>query len=229
MQRQLENVPPNAQTPDSPALSDAASTFVAVRRHLFGIAQRRLGSAGEAEDIVQKAWIRWQNCDRGKVRDARAFLSTTTARLSSNAAQSARARHETHAGDWQPEPVDTGATPELAAELREGLTLALRSTLEKLSARERAAYVLRHAFDYPYEQIAEIIQQTQASVRQHVSRARKRLRGGKSAAVHSGKHRQLLDAFVGAQHGNLAALERLFSAEVLTDGNRTGRATSTGL
>ncbi len=209
----------------SPAMSDAVSTFVAVRRHLFGIAYRRLGSAGEAEDIVQEAWIRWQNCDRDKVRDARAFLSTTTSRLCSNAAQSAHTRHETHQDQGQPEPMDTGATPERAAEHGEALARALRLTLEKLSASERAAYVLRHAFDYPYEQIAEIIQQTQASVRQHVSRARKRLSGAKRAAVNSSKHRQLLDAVVaGAQHGNLAALERLFAADVMSDGSRTRRA-----
>jgi RNA polymerase sigma-70 factor (ECF subfamily) len=185
-----------------------------------------LGCAGEAEDVVQEAWIRWQNCDRGKVRHARAFLSKTTSRLASNAAQSARARHETHAGQWQAEPVDTGATPELAAEHGEALEVALRLTLEKLSPSERAAYVLRHAFDYTYEQIAEILQQTQASVRQHVSRACKRLRGGKQpAAVDSGKHRQLLDAIVaGAQQGDLAALERLLAADVLNDGSRTRRA-----
>jgi len=89
--------------------------------------------------------------------------------LSCNAARSARARHETHANQWQPEPVDTGATAERAAEDGEALARALRLTLEKLSASERAAYVLRHTCDYPYEQIAEIIQHTQGSVRQHVS------------------------------------------------------------
>jgi RNA polymerase sigma factor (sigma-70 family) len=205
--------PKGTEAPVSPG---AASIFADVRPQLFGIAYRVLGSRGEAEDIVQEAWIRWQNCDRSRVRDASAFLATTTARLSSNAVQSARARRETYMGLRQQGPVDISANPELAAERAEALEFALRLMLERLSPSERAAYVLRHAFDYPYERIAEIVQQTQASVRQHVCRARKHLTGGKRAATSSSKHQQLLDAFVaGAQTGDLTALERLFAADVI--------------
>jgi RNA polymerase sigma factor (sigma-70 family) len=210
---------------DAPGPPIAESLFAEVRPRLFGIAYRVLGGGGEAEDIVQEAWIRWQNCDRSRVRDASAFLATATARLSSNAVQSARARRETYMGPGQQDPVDASATPEVAAERAEALEFALRLTLEKLSPSERAAYVLRHAFDYPYERIAEIIQQTQGSVRQHVSRARKRLTSGKRAAISSGKHQQLLDAFVaGAHNGNLTKLERLFAADVIDGGSTRGRA-----
>jgi RNA polymerase sigma-70 factor (ECF subfamily) len=206
----------------------AESIFVEVRPRLFGIAYRRVGDIGEAEDIVQEAWIRWQNCDRSTVRDPRAFLAATTARLSSNAVQSARARHETYVGAWLPEPADATADPALAAERGEAIELAVRLTLETLSPSERAAYVLRNAFDYPYERIAEIIQQTQASVRQHVSRARKRLTGAKRASVSSGKHQQLVEAFVaGAQNGNLTVLEQLFAADVRRGANRSSVRSAT--
>jgi RNA polymerase sigma factor (sigma-70 family) len=208
---------------EAPVSPGAASIFAGVRPQLFGIAYRVLGNRGEAEDIVQEAWIRWQNCDRSQVRDAFAFLATTTARLSSNAALSARVRRETYIGP-KDDPVDISANPELAAERAEALEFALRLTLERLSPSERAAYVLRHAFDYPYERIAEIVQQTQASVRQHVSRAGKRLTGGKRAAISSSKHQQLLDAFLaGAQTGNLTALERLLAADVIGGGSAHSR------
>jgi RNA polymerase sigma factor (sigma-70 family) len=200
---------------EAPVALSAVSIFADIRPRLLGIAYRVLGSRDEAEDVVQEAWIRWQNCDRSIIRDASAFLATTTARLSSNAVQSARVRRETYMGVWQPDPVDTSVTPELSAERAEALEAALCLTLEKLSPSERAAYVLRHAFDYPYERIAEIVKQTQANVRQHVSRAGRRLTGEQCATINSNKHRQLLDAFVhGAQTGDLTALERLLAADV---------------
>jgi RNA polymerase sigma factor (sigma-70 family) len=199
---------------DAHESSLAESIFAEVRPRLFAIAYRTVGDVAEAEDMVQEAWIKWQNCDRTTVRDPRAFLAAATARLSSNAAQSARARHETYIHTWLREPVDTTGDPALAAERAEALEFAMRLTLE-LSPSERAAYVLRHAFDYPYARIAEITHQTQASVRQHVSRARKHLAGRKRAAISAGNHQQLLDAFVaGAQDGNLIALEQLLAADV---------------
>jgi RNA polymerase sigma factor (sigma-70 family) len=210
----MNDIPTN--TSEAPASTTAVSIFAEARPHLIGIAWRVLGSRAEADDIVQEAWIRWQNCDRSSVRDANAFLATTTARLSSNAVQSARARRETSMTPWHQDPVDTSADPELAVERAEELEFALRLTLEKLTPSERAAFVLRHAFDYPYERIAAIVQQTEASVRQHVSRARKRLTGRKRAAINSSKHRQLLDAFVvGARTGDLTGLERLLAADVI--------------
>src|SRR5262245_63150234 len=101
--------------PGVPA-DDGLSVFLNVRRRLFSIAYRMLGSAAEAEDVVQDVWIRWQTADRSSVRDAAAFLATTTARLAINVMQSARSRRETSAGDWLPEPADHRAGTRLEAE-----------------------------------------------------------------------------------------------------------------
>src|SRR6187431_2401898 len=160
-------------------LDDALEVFQRVRRRLFGIAYRMLGSAAEAEDIVQETWLRWQGTDRQAVHDPPAFLATTTTRLAINALQSARARRETYIGPWLPEPVDTRASPELGAERREGLELAVLVLLEKLTPTERASYVLREAFDYPYEEIARILDLKEANVRQLVARAHKHIADGR--------------------------------------------------
>src|SRR5690349_7489683 len=138
-------------------LDRAATDFARIQPRLFGIAYRMLGSAAEAEDIVQDVWLRWQAYDRETVIDPPGFLATTTTRLAINATQSARTRRETYVGPWLPEPVDTSADPALGAERGEALEVAVLMLLEKLTPTERAAYVLRQAFDYPYEQIAEII------------------------------------------------------------------------
>ncbi|WP_434417464.1 sigma-70 family RNA polymerase sigma factor [Nannocystis pusilla] len=202
-------------------LDEAASAFVRLRPRLFGIAYRMLGDAGEAEDLVQEVWLRWQNTDRAVVIHPAAFLATTITRLAINVAQSARARREAYVGPWLPEAVDTSADPEVGAERGEALGLAVLLLLERLSPTQRAAYVLRDAFDYSYESIAEILQLEQANVRQLVSRARKHLAEGRRAPVSADQHRRLLSAFlVASQAGDLAALEGLFAADVVsvTDG-----------
>ena len=125
------------------------ASFEAARPRLFGIAYRTLESAADAEDVVQDTWIRWQRTDRNEVRDAAAFLATTTKRVALNVVQSARARRETSMDPGHPEPVDAQADPALGAERREALEHAVRVLLETLSPTERAAYVLREAFDYP--------------------------------------------------------------------------------
>ena len=123
----------------SRAMDDGLSAFVKVRRRLFGIAYRMLGSAAEAEDVVQDVWTRWQSTDRRVVRDPQAFLATTTTRLAINVLQSARARHESYVGSWLPELVDTSADPTLGAERGEALELAVLVLLERLPPTERAA------------------------------------------------------------------------------------------
>src|ERR1043165_7675338 len=128
---------------------DGLSAFESVRPRLFGIAYRMLGSAAEAEDILQDVWLRWQGTDRSVVQDPPAFLSTATTRLAITFSQSARIRRETYIGPWLPEPIDTSGDPRLGAERSEALEFAVLLLLEKLSPTERAAYVLREAFDYP--------------------------------------------------------------------------------
>ncbi|MHA6623412.1 sigma factor [Pseudonocardia sp. DLS-67] len=135
-----------------------ADEFAQVRPRLFGIAYRMLGSIADAEDIVQDVWVKWQGHDRASVRDATGFLVTMTTRLAINATQTARARRETYVGPWLPEPVDTTADPALGAERGEALESAVLVLLEKLTPTERAAFVLREAFDHPYDRIAEVLQ-----------------------------------------------------------------------
>ncbi|GAB3849543.1 RNA polymerase sigma-70 factor [Dactylosporangium cerinum] len=203
-------------------LDEAASIFTGVRPRLFGIAYRMLGSVSEAEDLVQDVWLRWQTTDRSVVNNPGAFLATTTTRLAINELQSARARRETYIGPWLPEPVDTSADPFLGAERGEALELAVLTLMEKLTPHERAAYVLREAFDYPYTQIAGILLSTEQGARQLVSRARKHIAGERKIPVPATAQRQLLATFLdAARTGDLETLEKLFAAEVasVSDGN----------
>lgn len=208
-------------------LDDAAAVFGQVRPRLFGIAYRMLGSAADAEDLLQDVWLRWQACDRSAVTNPGAYLATTTTRLAINATKTAYARHETYVGPWLPEPVDTSADPQLGAERGAALEFAVLLLLEKLTPTERAAYVLREAFDYPYREIAEIVQTSEAAARQHVSRARKHLAAGRRTPAGPEEQKRLLTAFVAAaQSGDLPTLERLFAADVISysDGGGTVRA-----
>jgi RNA polymerase sigma-70 factor (ECF subfamily) len=153
---------------------DGLSDFVLVRDRLFGIACRMLGSAAKAEDILQDVWLRWQATDRTEVRDAPAFLATITTRVAINAMKSARSRREVYVCSSLPEPTDTSADPESQAERDEALELAVL-LLESLRPKERAAYVLREAFDYPHQQIAVILQISEGNTRQLVTRARRHI------------------------------------------------------
>jgi RNA polymerase sigma-70 factor (ECF subfamily) len=221
----------HARYPQSTAVLDqAASSFVSLRPRLFGVAHRILGSPSEAEDIVQEVWLRWQATDRTVVKDPPAFLATTTARLAINVAQSARSRREAFVDPWLPEPADTSADPELGAERGETVEFAVLLLLEKLSPMERAAFVLREAFDYPYEEIASILQLSGANTRQLVSRARKHIATQRRNPVSAGEHQRLVRAFlVASQTGDLAALEQLLASDVVSysDGGRVARAART--
>jgi RNA polymerase sigma-70 factor (TIGR02957 family) len=201
----------------SPGHDDGLSAFAEVRPRLFGIAYRVLGSAAEAEDIVQDVWLRWQATDRSVVENPPAFLATTTTRMCINFAQSAQSRRETYVGSWLPEPVDTSSDPSLGAERGEALKLAVLILLEKLSPTERAAYVLREAFEYSYRQIAETLQIEEANARQLTARARKHVTDERRAPVSAGDQRRLLEAFINAaQKGDLEALEGLFAKDVVS-------------
>jgi RNA polymerase sigma-70 factor, ECF subfamily len=190
-------------------------SFQDVRRRLFGIAYRVLGTASEADDVVQEAWIRWQGTDRAQVRDTAAFLATTTTRLAINVSQSAHARRETHIGMRLFDRADDAADPLRDAERGDALDSAVRALLQKLSPGERAAYVLREAFDYPYREIAEALGLSEANARQLVTRARGHLGGDDRRQVGAAEHRRLLDAFVAAARtGDLASLERLLAGEM---------------
>lgn len=211
-------------------LDDATAVFQSVRPRLFGIAYRMLSSASEAEDLLQEVWLRWQTTDRSQVRNPGAFLATTTTRLAINELQSARVRRETYIGPWLPEPVDTSADPCLGAERGEALEFAALLLMEKLTPSERAAYVLREAFGYPYAQIADILQSTEPAVRQLVSRGRKHVAGDRRAPVAADEQKELLTRFIAAaRSGDMAGLEKLFAADVqsVSDGNGAIRVART--
>ena len=209
--------------PDKPSTAstideadEAVAVFVELRPRLFGIAYRLLGSAVESEDVVQEVWLRWQRTDRSVVENPVAFLSKATTRLAINVAQSARVRRETYIGPWLPEPIDTSNDPEVGAQRAEALELALLLVLGKLAPTERAAYVLREAFDYAYADIAEILGFTVVNVRKIVSRARKHLSADHRETVDAVEHRQLLTTFVSASRtGDIASLEALLTPDAV--------------
>ncbi|MET0285865.1 MAG: sigma-70 family RNA polymerase sigma factor [Polyangiales bacterium] len=153
--------------------SDQLSDFMRARPRLFGIAYRILDSAAEAEDLVQDVWLRWQKTNHSEVLNAPAFLAVVTTRLAINRARSLSSRRESHAEPA--EPIDTEAQPGLAAEREQELAHAFTLLLDKLSARERSAFVLREAFSYPYLQIAQLLGVSEVACRQLVTRARKHI------------------------------------------------------
>src|SRR5262249_23461503 len=160
---------------------------------------------------------RWQTADRVIVRDAAAFLATTTTRLAINVLHSARSRRETCAGESLPELVDPRADPGMRAERREALSLGVLDMLETLSPMERAAYILREAFDYPYRDIADLLRLEVANARQVVTRARQRVTNGRRVAASSTQRERLLDAFLAAaRHGDVGGLECFLASDVVS-------------
>jgi RNA polymerase sigma-70 factor (ECF subfamily) len=213
----------------SQQLDQAESAFAAARPRLFGIAYRMTGSVADAEDLVQEVWLRWQLADRASVLNPEAYLATAITRLAINESQTARARRETYVGPWLPEPVDTAADPQVGAERGAVLELAVLMLLEKLTPTERAAYVLREAFDYPYREIAEIVRTSEVAARQLVSRARRHLADERRAPVGRAEQRRLLEAFVAAaQAGDLAGLEKLFAQDVVSYSDSNGAVRAAG-
>src|SRR6516162_9656442 len=226
----LARTPPSLRDVATGEQDDGLLAFAPVRPRLFGIAYRMLGSAAEAEDVVQDVWMRWQSTNRNAIENPPAYLATTTTRLCINLSQSAHTRHETYIGTWLPEPVDTRADPGMGAERGEALKLAVLLLLEKLSPTERAAYVLREAFDYPYRQIADILQMEEANVRQLVSRARKHIEDGRRTSVSSNEQRRFLEAFISAaQKGDMTALEGLFAEDVVSYADGGGYVRAAGV
>jgi RNA polymerase sigma-70 factor, ECF subfamily len=214
-----------SSTPADGSLDAAATVFAAQRRRLFGIAYRVVGSWTDAEDVVQDVWLRWQGCDRSRVRYPSAFLATTTVRMAINASQSARVRRETSVGDWPSEPVDTTGTPGSTADRERALERAILLVLAQLTPTERAAYLLREAFAYPYARIASVLQVTEVNARQIVSRAGRHVARGRAGSVSPAAHRRLLQAFVGAaERGDVDGLEALLVSGLHATGCRRGPA-----
>ena len=194
-------------------IDEDVADFQRVRPRLFGIAYRMLGRRADAEDVVQDVWLRYQGADRAVVRDRVAFLVTITTRVTLNAAGSARARREIPVDSWLPGQVraeDPTLATERAAEVEEAVQLLLR----RLSPAERAVFVLREAFDYPFRDIARALGIGEANARQLGRRARVRLAGPRDKPVHRAARDRLLSAFLdAAQAGAVANLERLLTRD----------------
>jgi RNA polymerase sigma-70 factor (ECF subfamily) len=219
-------MPPEHST-NASSLDSATAVFLDSRSRLFGVAYRMLGTVAEAEDVVQETWLRWQATDRSAVLEPVAYLVSVATRIAINIAQSAYSRRETYIGPWLPEPVDTSADPTLGAERGEALELAVLLLLEKLRPIERAAYVLREAFEYSHRQIAAVLDMTESNVRQIVTRARKHIAGERRTSATKVEQERLLRAFlIAAQRGELSALEQLLGSDAVStsDGGGTVRA-----
>lgn len=180
---------------------NAETTFETHRPRLFGLSYRLLGSRSDAEDVVQDTWLRWQQTDRSGIRDAEAWLVTAATRLGIDRLRAARLQRERYTGPWLPEPaeIDESPTPEHSAEVAEQVSLAFLAVLERLGPEERAAFLLKEAFDYDYAQIAPLLGQSEANCRQMVHRARERVQAGRPRFdVAPENHRRLLERFMDA-------------------------------
>ncbi|MFF3941810.1 RNA polymerase sigma-70 factor [Streptomyces phaeofaciens] len=151
----------------------ATETFIAHRNLLFTVAYEMLGSAADAEDVLQETWLRWVEVDLGRVSDRRAYLVRITTRQSLNRLRTMKRRRESYVGPWLPEPLLT--TPDVAedVELAESVSMALMLVLETLAPTERAVFVLREVFDVGYDEIAAAVDKSPAAVRQIAHRARR--------------------------------------------------------
>ncbi|MGW7751353.1 RNA polymerase sigma-70 factor [Streptomyces violaceusniger] len=184
--------------------------FVAHRSLLFTVAYEMLGSAADAEDVVQESWLRWADVDRSQVRDPRAYLVRTVTRQALNRLRTLSRRREEYVGEWLPEPLLTSPDVAEDIELAESVSIAMLTVLETLGPTERAVFVLREVFDMPYGEIAEAIGKSAATVRQiarrareHVAARRPRMRVSRSeqqavverflAALRTGQVRELME------------------------------------
>jgi RNA polymerase sigma-70 factor (ECF subfamily) len=150
----------------------ATDAFVAHRNLLFTVAYEMLGSAADAEDVLQETWLRWADVDRAQVRDERAYLVRITTRLALNRLRTLGRRRETYVGPWLPEPLLTAPDVAEDVELAESVSTAMLLVLETLTPTERAVFVLREVFDLGYDEIATAVDKSAAAVRQIAHRAR---------------------------------------------------------
>lgn len=204
--------------------------FEGLRPRLFGIAYRMLGIRADAEDAVQDAWLRWRDADRASLQSAEAWLVTVVTRLAIDRLRAARTQREAYFGEWLPEPIVEldERTPESIAERAGELSLAFLHLLERLGPEERAAYLLRQAFDYDYGEIAAMLGKSEPAIRQSVHRATERLRLDRPRFDVPGEtHRRLLQLFIAAAAtGDRAALRALLADEVRAIGDGGGKVAS---
>jgi RNA polymerase sigma-70 factor (TIGR02957 family) len=191
--------------------------FALHRSLLFTVAYEMLGSAADAEDVVQETWLRWANVDHAAVRDRRAYLVRIVTRQALNRLRTLARRREEYVGEWLPEPLAT--SPDVAAdvELAESLSFAMLTVLETLGPAERAVFVLRDVFETPYDEIAEAVGKSPAAVRQIAHRARDHVAARRPRMpVSTTEQQQAVDRFLAAvRHGDLQGLLDILAPDVV--------------
>src|SRR5580692_5422587 len=202
----------------------ATEAFLAHRNLLFTVAYEMLGSAADAEDVLQETWLRWAGVDLGGVRDFRAYLVRITARQALARLRTLGRRRESYVGPWLPEPLLTAPDVAEDVELAESVSMAMLLVLETLTPTERAVFVLRDVFGLEYDEIGEAVAKSPAAVRQIAHRARahvaaRRPRGVVSAA----QTRSAIEAFQGAiETGDLQRLLDMLAPDVVLLGDGGG-------
>lgn len=187
---------------------------------LMGLAYRMLGSAAEAEDAVQDAWLRWRSVDSSEIVDARAWLSTTVVRLCIDRLKSARTRRETYPGVWLPDCVLTTTPLDV-----ESIQLSFMVLLERLNPKERAVFLLHRVFDYSHAEIAKALDLSEAASRQLLHRAEKHIAAGRPRfETNREAHTRLLSAFIAAvSQGQVEAISNVLAEDVVLYGDNAGK------
>jgi RNA polymerase sigma-70 factor (TIGR02957 family) len=216
----------------SQQLPDATEVFVAHRNLLFTVAYEMLGSAADAEDVLQETWLRWaasfEDRDLAEVREPRAYLVRITTRLSLNRIRTLSRRRESYVGPWLPEPLLTSPDVAEDVELADSLSTAMLLVLETLTPTERAVFVLREVFDLPYDEIADAVDKTPAAVRQIAHRARNHVDARRPREVVGSTQRDVvIKRFMSAvATGDLQSLMDVLAPDVvlITDGGGVKQA-----
>jgi len=212
---------------DQARTSRDLAQFEALRSELTGLAYRMLGDVGRAQDMVQEAWLRWQQ-RQVEAESPKAYLLTIVTRLCLNELDSARARREESRGDRLPEPVQLAALGLDRVEALERVSMAFLVILERLSAAERAAFLLHDVFDFSHDEIAPLVSRSPAACRKLLERARDKMSAGRRLFTASrAEHERLLDGFLASvSSGDVAGLIELLAhdAEIVTDGGSSGRS-----
>lgn len=206
---------------------DSGAVFNEHRGLLIGIAYRMLGSVQEAEDVVQDAYLRWRESGPERIENPRAYLTTIVTRLSIDVLRSARKQREQYVGEWLPEPfVADTRHPSEGLDLAESLSTAFLLMLERLNPTERAAFLLREVFDYPYEHIAEMLDKSEANCRQIVKRAKDHIQMSRQRfTAPREEHERLVLGFVAAVNsGDTSAIASLLTEDATFHADHGGKA-----
>ena len=192
--------------------------FVVHRGLLFTVAYEILGSAADAEDVLQESWLRWEAVDRSRVQAPRAYLVQVVTRQALNHVRSTARRREEYVGEWLPEPLLTAPDVAEDVELAESLSIAMLTVLHTLGPAERAVFVLHDVFDVPYDEVARAVGRTPAAVRQIAHRAREHVAARRPrVAVARSEHEQVVERLVRALNtGDLDGLVALLAPDVVS-------------